>query len=62
MQTEIDLRETRRTLNGVGIHPRHAWILGLIAEPDGTLWEAGPTPEWGDCTCPEDCQRDHEHE
>ena len=28
------------------IHRRHAWILGLIAQPDGTLLGPAAAPEW----------------
>lgn len=46
------------------LDPSHAWVLGLVVEPDGSL--AGPGlsawSAWAECSCPDYCERDHANE
>ena len=65
-----------RTGQADAIDPRHAWMLGIVVDDDGSL---RPAPSAGDprfgalrpdlphdelptCTCPDYCELDHEVE
>jgi hypothetical protein len=55
--------------NEDAILPSHAWMVGVVAEPDGSLTPppiaAGPDPailppdDVPTCTCPDFCAVDH---
>lgn len=56
--------EPSRPTLGLHLDPSHAWVLGLVVEPDGSV--AGPGlsawSAWAECSCPDYCERDHANE